>query len=545
MPACHWHIDPTRLRAVVVDVLFVVLTGVFAWVYTSGAHQSRDISLQDESTYLHNGLMLGVSGIPKAQDAPLYAIWYHGLSLIQRDPVSLYYLNDRVMCILPAMLLFLLLRRFRVHRLVCFISAGGLLLVLYIIPYGTFISHFALIVLIASALIISKVRNRMLLVSASLLAALLVSYIRPEFFLSALALGVLFTVLAVRTLVRTRSLAFLKRSFLVVAVCALVFAAFGLPFRGGRKTLAFGQHYACNWVEWHHDPRDPWTHWESIVKADFGHVVSPIDAMTGNPSAFMHHVRSNIAQTPSVIVRMFEMFFRPGGTRQRILAGAFCIGLVVLLIARRGMPRGQLRDRIREVMRNDRVHIAIGAAFVFPSVVSILVFAPRIHYLLMCVTMLGVSCAILFAKTLSLARERYGLSLAMVCACTVFAFFFPDGGGGAPSVSQPTLSTILHLRACHYTEPVRMLEIEGGYWMYLTANYSRVPDYEKEKSFRAFLQDYAINMVLATDLLRNSTRYANDAEWISFLERPSDFGFHASAIPGANGVVLLVKNDLK
>ena len=69
-----------------------------------------DIGLDDESLYLYNGIKL----IKEAQWAPLHSLWYHLLSLLEKDRIALYYLNYKILICATTAALYVYLRKIKI-----------------------------------------------------------------------------------------------------------------------------------------------------------------------------------------------------------------------------------------------------------------------------------------------------------------------------------------------------------------------------------------------------------------------------------------------
>ena len=87
--------------------------------------------------------------------------------------------------------------------------------------------------------------------------------------------------------------------------------------------------------------------------------------------------------------------------------------------------------------------------------------------------------------------------------------------------------------------PVYMLEIGGGYNVYLTSNYQRIASYNKHESFDQFIKNTGINMIVYNQSLANDSRFKNDPQWSYFVKNYSVQGFTAQKIDGTRNVLLL------
>jgi hypothetical protein len=156
--------------------LIIITTILFAGlIFSFGLAKTVDIGLYDESVYLYQGVTLSHTGFDGSQEAPLYAIWYFILSLLGPNRVNLFYLNYNLITILVPILAYGMLRRNKVSIRISFIMSLSLLVSwgnAYTVPR---VSPFALIIILATFILIGHKQS---LLWSSLLAsmgALLVS----------------------------------------------------------------------------------------------------------------------------------------------------------------------------------------------------------------------------------------------------------------------------------------------------------------------------------------------------------------------------------
>jgi hypothetical protein len=184
-----------------------------------------------------------------------------------------------------------------------------------------------------------------------------------------------------------------------------------------------------------------------------------------------------------------------------------------------------------------------------PYVLSALLIAPRFHYLLIPCTILGVvAIAVLFRsdENTGMEHSHYTRRIGMALLLIVFLAALRPAAGDSWSGGrdQPNLATIRFLQSLAISRPVRCLEAEGGYGIYVGDNYARVAEYGKTSSFNLFRSENKINMVVVSKALRTDTRFAPDAEWEAFLSDPASFGFRSLSVPGVHERIVLASNDL-
>ena len=109
---------------------------------------------------------------------------------------------------------------------------------------------------------------------------------------------------------------------------------------------------------------------------------------------------------------------------------------------------------------------------------------------------------------------------------------------------QPQLATVRFLRSLEVSQPLTILEAEGGFHIYLRNGTRRVAEFEKDRPFDAFLADRGINAVVLTPRLMAFPALAQDPEWRRLIADPADRGFVALPVPGVSGRTLLIRRDL-
>ena len=292
---------PYSLRVDLLIAAFVLIAGL---KFTSGLENAVGVALYDESNYLDWGVKLRSRGFPPANWAPLYAIWYSFISLFEPDRINLYYLNYRLMTILPPILAYLLLRRNRVPIEISFLVSWFLLVFPANANDSPIVSHFALIVILSTFIAISRIQSLLWTSLFASIGALLASYVRPEYFLTYFLSSLLVIFACIREYKK------LDRHYLGSFVAygllsGLLLAVLGLPLSGNRSMLAFGQHFSLNWVSWSDSSLNPWTNWQEIVSQNFGSAHSILEAFVENPSAFLRHIYFNL-------LGLVSMFFLAG-----------------------------------------------------------------------------------------------------------------------------------------------------------------------------------------------------------------------------------------
>lgn len=525
-------------------VLFfvILLTG---WVFTFGVESFVDIVLYDESNYLAAG-RTAWRGLPGAQGAPVYALWYAVLSLFRQDAIALFFVNLKAMTILPAAMTFCALRSQGVSRTVAWGAALWLLGLHANFATWPKVSHFVILVFLGGVCITAIVKSRAGKLAVAALAALVASYVRPEFYVSFLLFGLMLVVLSVRSMRERRLLAPGRPVVVVLVVGLLLGMTRGVPLGGGsRMQMAFGQHYARNWVAWHQTRVNPWAEWESIVRRDFGNCASPGAAMLANPTAMARHLSTNLRLLPNelwVLFRRHDGFPQAGPARRALM-------LTMILVLLTGLPllgwariTGYLRQLRDNATQGRFAAVQIGVVLL-PILLSVIIMAPRQHYVIMLGVGLVLPVVAWLGRTDPRRRAPSSFAHLVVLAITPLLIFRPLTEGGRPR-RQPTLDTIRLLRSLPVNGTVNLLEAEGGYGIYVGPHYRRVAEYEKQIPFNAFLAERSINLIVLSKRLRAAHTLAADPEWIAFTNQIPQAGFPWRAYPGVAGMSLLIKREL-
>lgn len=531
------------MRQRIFDCAVFMIILLVGWVYTLGIEHVIDIGLYDESNYLHCGLLIP-KGFPAAENAPLYALWYYALSLLQKDTIELYFLNYKLMTILPPLVLFVTLRAYSVSRILSLVLSFTFLFVVANFPTWPKVSHFTVLVLLSGFFLSSFVRDRKLQTAVLVITTFFASYIRPEYFIAFMCLTVLLVLLTFQDFRRTYSLKVATPLLATLLPCIVVALWFGVPMgSGNRSFVAFGQHYALNWVRWEGDARNPWTTWATIVANDFGDAASPFQALLANPSAVARHIFHNLGAFPGELKYMFVSTY-PISSPAHI---ALKFGILILAFAglahiRRGTLTVFCR-RIRDNLVSFRFFMILLFLAILPVGISIVLIAPRGHY----VYIFGVLCALgvvvlCFRETGENKEDSSYLVTALLCIAVLM--ITRPLSDSLPAHPQLNLKTIMFLRNLNIETPVDILEAEGGYGIYLGENYNRVPEEEKNTPFVDFLTKRSIDMVVLSPRLAQDVRFREDPQWYFFTNDPRSFGFSRMTIPHVDERSLFVKREI-
>ncbi len=531
------------------DLVALISLLVCALIYTWGLYEHFDVWLYDESAYLNNGLNL-LSALPSGENAPLYAVWYFLLSLIQPDLVALYYLNLRILSVLLPLFMYVALRATRSKTILSFVVS------LYVLTcWGNYlvwpkVSHFLLLILLMGILLSACVESYFFKTAILATAGLMSAYVRPEFFIAFCLLAVLLGVLLARRGLKNISVPEIAKAFWIVGIWGVLVSVFSWPIGGGnRSMIAFGQHFASNYVDWTNDPRNPITMWGEITTENFGLISSPLQAIFANPMAVTRHVWMNIIKFPHAIFNVF------GGTNSTSHLGMVIIWLALLgLAVITGLLRYQKSAQwikgasISKWVQEGRTAFLL-LPFLLPTVISIVGIYPRVHYIIILgIVSLIVLCSFLSARPLHLdvsaIQSQESVLRGVFFICSLSVLLMKPLFTSTEISTRPNLLTIEFVKTLHLKKQVNMLEAEGGYSIYLGHNFRRVAEYDKNESFKAFMQSFNVNLIVLSPGIEQDQRFIKDPEWQDFIKHPVAEGFVELSIPGTDERRLLIRSAL-
>lgn len=531
---------------------FIGLTTIIScgFIFTLKFSSITDIGLYDESNYLLWGYNIRHT-IPSAESGLGYTFWYYLLSLIQPDKVKIYYINAKILTILLPITLYVGLRSIKTTVFFSFISALFLLISVSNFPMTPKVSQFGVVLMLSGLSLSFFLKKLQYKLCVFILISLLIAYSRPEFYIS----WIIFVFISFVYLFINFRNEFLSKVIPISIVFFLslyLIGTLGRPMGdGSRSLLAFGQHYAANWVNWNGSSVNPWTNWDTFFKADFKDSVSIIDALYKNPSAFFHHIITNLHNIPSRVAGMLSLIysnklFDLNAEQGKIIIISSAIYLCVVL----GLAyKNKMPSKVNFNLQISPFEILLLIILLLPSLISVLVIGPRDHYLIFVLILLVIILFALIINPLVNAIKQYlNASQSNVLTFTVIGIFSlflirPMTEYVVPQAPD-NLNTIQFIKSLNINEKVNLLEAEGGYDIYLSNNFSRIPEYAKGEAFDIFMNKNSINAIVVSSALKNDPRYNSDQKWLSFLADPISFNFSVLEIPHVNDRRLIIKKDL-
>jgi hypothetical protein len=521
-----------------------------------------DISVADEALYLRQGLQLPQDGLPSPQWAPLYSLWYFALSLAQPDAIGLFYLNYTALTVAVPLLLYVHLRQSRISAALSGVVAGLYLWSATNIDVWPYPSRFACLLLLVALTVASSrrfVRHAGLVL---VVALFLLSYVRPEYFVSWAVTAFVVVGVRLRSAWRDRQQRHVRVAAPIVSL-AVAFAAwmivFGVPLSGGdRAERAFAQHVARNHATQTGINAESEYAW--VMRSAFRGAHSAWEALLRNPSMFARHVAANAEHAlprlaEIALLQPTERLFAPA--RGHLVEAA--IGLVVLaalagLLVFARTDRAAVRELAAQGSDTLRLQLLALVAISCAVVPAALVIYPRPHYLQVLGLLLTILAARAIAMCAALLRTRVawkpGRSQWRATALSAVLLLVSLGAAvatlRATPVGLPYRATVLFLRKLRSDFPIRMLAptvSSASFNVYLeqpVVLVSMRPRPGIRGDFLEFIAREQVDAIVWPGQFLRFPSYRDDPVFLRVMEDPKANGFEGIDMPGAEGLFVLI-----
>lgn len=496
-----------------------------------GLQQYVDVVGGDDAVYINLGRSFPGKLMPDF--APIYVLWLKLLRVLTGDPITAYYINIGSMVLFPAIALLAFLRRVGLSW-----WWAVLFSLLYLssevnnhLSWNPHVGHMAAGLLLLWMAWVVKEKDPLVIVLSGAMAALVIAYVRPEFFLAYMALSGIWVLLLLwqawrRTLrwdIRLKRLVLL----FVVASGALI-AGIGIPLGqdAWRSWVAIFQHVIYNYAL-RNDLPYPFMesfnmteYWKMFAgeSTDLKEIVSrnlpEIKAhLAYNFTTYWGNFSTNIAE---VLVPR-KMFFN---------APLWAQAVVLLAVASLIISVGRIADAGRDSLRNriGKYRWLIFTLLVIcgPGIFFSFLIFPRDHYF---IAHLPFYYALLFLVLIPerfFRRERKGSLvifaglILLLLVPTIQRYEYEKIWGRYDRV------TLVHdVRALQqlpvYDRKVRLMERESNLAAFLEGNCPVWFPY-KEIPFDTFIESNAVDIILVSEAMRLDRIYRDDPAFHAFFE---------------------------
>jgi hypothetical protein len=519
--------------------LFYIIIGIFficviGFIFTKDIELWIDIGIGDEAKYLGDGVNF-LRAMPDSYWGPLYSLWYYFLNLFSSDTINLYYLNYRLMTILPCIALYLFLLKMEVAPALSFYFSFALLISMINLPTWPKVSHFCLSLIFIGLILVYIIKGENARLLAALIISLTITYIRPEFILSSVLLFGIVIKRAVRNDFGT------KRFVIAILTTLVLILLFGIPYSPGRNLTAFGQAYHKYLDLSERVDDDGVKDWTEILSEDFGNPKTMTDVVLNHSDKFIKHIGINLSKLPSFYVNSIETLLPykilPISILFKVLIVLLIISLVFVLLLFNRI--NNYRDIILNGFSEKKDLLILSIIFSLPPLLSIILYYPRSHYMLLLLPLiyLVVGQMITPIKFASHIKSVLSFSLVILVSC----FLIPQLSSVCTRSNFKNLFAVQSIKKLNISERINILENEGGLNVYLPENYKWIKLESKEGNFDEFVHKRKINMIYYSYSLNNSAQLKRDSTWLEFLINPDTFGFK-KLIKKQGGIIYLRKD---
>lgn len=528
----------------------MLLIFTIGWIFTLDIAQHVDLLFWDEANYMASGMSM-FDKFNKAW-GPTYAFWYKFLSFFEGDSIKLYYLNYRLMTILPAIALFILLLQSNVRRWAALWVALLLLFAQINLPVWPKVSHYSIFVLLMGLVVMRRIKIYSLKLTFMAYVVLFLAYSRPEVFLTYLGIIVLWLIVVSSDRASRRPI-ILAISIAGLLGTVLIQYVIGNPmftFHGNRSAIAFAQHFMMNYYQWNGIDQDFWITWMPYYQKEFGNAASISEAYKMNAPLLQKHIFTNIHQYFYESFRLFTDAMLP----EKLIQIPLKIRIIILsmggAIAVTIMGKKAYVSALRENILRNMLVIMILLLFVAPSVAACIVIYPREHYLLLQLPLILLLVTIFFFSRLTFSEEKSFVAwiiaglLALLCFIkmpSLAAYDYFDLWRKENSLAN--LKTVEKIRSYNFGTPVRILENEGGINLFLKPNFIWIRGFTQTKPVTEFIKTEQIQMIYVTPSLTNHSTFRNDSTWPQLAAHPENFGF-VKVKTGEHQPYLLIEKEL-
>jgi hypothetical protein len=521
----------SQILYIIIGILFICVTG---FLFTRDIELWIDIGIADEAKYLGDGVNF-LRTSPDPFWGSLYSLWYYFLNLFSGETISLYYLNYRLMTILPCIALFSFLLKMKVSPALSFYFSFALLISMINLPTWPKVSHFCLTLIFIGLFLVHSIKGKNARLLAALIISLTITYIRPEFILSSILIFGIIIKRVVRNDFGT------KRFMTAVLTTLVLLILFGIPYSPGRNLTAFGQAYHKYLDLSDRIDDDGAKDWTEILSEDFGNPKTITDVVLNNSNKFIKHIGINLSKIPSFYINSIETLLPykifPISLLIKVLIVLSIISSIFVLLLFNKISK--YRDVTLNGFTENKDLLIFSIIFSLPPLVSMILYYPRSHYIIL---LLPLIYLVLGQMIIPLKFNNYIKNVIPFCLLILVSFLFiPQLSSVYTKSNFKNLNAVRSIKDLNISERINLLENEGGLKVYLPDNYKWIKLESKDGNFDDFVNENKINMVYYSYSLNNSVQLKRDSTWFEFLNNPDTFGFQ-KIIKNHGGIIYLRKN---
>lgn len=513
--------------------------------------------MADETVYMQrlNQKILNLIG----SFAPLYTLTYKFFHFFIKDYINLHHFAIISLSWVPGVGLYFFLKSKQIPFAVSAYLAWCLFVSSFILAFDWWprISHYSLfLIFIFFTWLFNYTKNIIKILLFVGCFALLLSFVRPEFFMSSLALFAFAFLVFIYQKIKQKnntSILTLKEKLIVLAVfisAGLMTLAWHSPLYGGRMYYAMGQHYTFNTIKWNKQDRTPFIYWEQIFKEKFGNSQTVSDMYKANPKELKRHITENVK---SYFIQLFEFtseLFLPKCVFKFHFAFKWLILLAVFLALLFKTSIKNYKEKIIEAIQEHGIFIFCIAILVGPSVVASMLIFPREHYYILQLALIYYIFYILFIPFFKTLKPDFKYQNIVSIGLLIILLFLTPNIKCYPRFNsfqqydKPNyLPYIYAVRDLKITKPTTFL-VSDILPIYMGENFRVNIQFLKHKPFEKMLKEDDIGIMYVSPILLNDTRFTSDSTWVYFINNYEKLGWNKLQLTNRKEYVIYKKDLL-
>lgn len=496
-----------------------------------------DIDPFDESIYLFRGITISPF-IKHHLDGFFYYLWYNLISHFTADNFEIFFLNNNILLVLPGLLIFIFLRIIRTDILISYISAAIYLVSsanIYVIPL---ITKFALCIILLGLIWIYKIKQPGDKLLIAVLLSFILIYIRPEFILSLFLNAGMYVCFIIRSYKTIPDKNYIRK-FLPLILIAIIMVFFN-PISRHRVNIAFSQHYEKGVLERNDNSKvsiEDIIRQDEIMQRDFLTDYSFSDAAINNPFLFIEHIGFNFFRSFTQIDETLPYFMNENNNYiflKNILYGLCILSLITMCFF--------IFKRIKG--KRFGTFSLIYITFVLPPLISVLIFYPRTHYVILIFTFILIYMSYEISSRLNAKNiyKNFSFSITLVFGLLIIIFLPFRADSGSIHLAECTrLHTAKELNKFDFNGNVNFFTVGPGIVTFLTNDWKYVSDDMLELPIDEFFYKKNVNLILVNKYFFNHPLIINNKEVEKIL---SDTSYVRFDIVGCDSYLLARKEIL-
>lgn len=506
---------------------------VAGFLLTQNLQDVMDIFFLDESNYLNRGINF-FKRMSK-EWAPLYSGWYRFLYFFEKDSFNLFYLNFKLLSVLPFVFFYLLLIKQKYPAIISLLISIFFMSSLYNLPNNPKVSHFTILIIFAVLYFLPTKISLFNKFLTLIFSAFILSYARPEMYLSSLIfIGILVLLIIAKKVDFKLADKKLLKIFLVVAIVFHVFwgAPLGAKIKGSSRSLiAFGEHFSYNYSQWNEIDQYLWLKQDVILQEHFGDVKSLSGVIKSNPILFKKHISTNSMEFVKAIKLFFIDTLGFHNTNRNIVKLIFSILFFLVIISSRLWIKNQNKER--EVLVERGFILMALFVFMLPSLVSSIIIYPREHYIIHQIPFYLSLIIFVFVPAPVMPIRLSKLNFSLFISVGVFVILLIPKAGDYAYFTMRKDEKVLNnqialtlLTKLEIEDTVKILNFEGDFNFIIGRNYRWVkPNEKRDIDFFKFLEATNPEIIYCTLTSFKNPWYDDDISWHNFTSNPIEYNY--------------------